>query len=358
MYFMIDEYTCRVYVTDQPRPPTPAHRPEVPNMASKNAFSYGTGQLFHFPPLAPPKGGLVIVGLDTKDVAGSHGLWRADAQDPAPQYLIDSIRKHGVLQPGKARKIDEDVAEVVMGRDRTKACRWLIENEGLDIKMPMLVWPKHATLAEMIGSANAENSARKNESLIAQAEGVYAQLKAEGYGNGSDEDAIKAVSVSTGRSAQRILNLLAFRADSALVKAYEKGTVKGEALMAIATLDDPDARAKELERVIKDPSSATIIEVRERVSYKKAEAKAAKAASAPPAKANTRKPAASKPPKEKGGRGISKNLARRLVKFEMGLVPTERHLEQDLIKLLRVVAGESDATIVPGMSAALKAAFE
>jgi len=201
-------------------------------MASKNAFVHGTGQLFLFPPKK-----LIIIGLDTDDVLGKHPLWRADAKAPPPDSLVDSIRRHGVLTPGRCRKVDDETAEVIFGRDRTKACR-VLEAEGLDIKMPMLTWPKGTSLADIIGAVNAENSARKTDSLITQAHGVFMQMQAEGVGSGADElECAKKVSASTGMSVQRIRNLLAFREDDQLVRAVklgEDGTVSVTLVKGVA----------------------------------------------------------------------------------------------------------------------------
>lgn len=362
-------------------------------MAGKNSFTHGVGQHFRFPPEAPPVGGLIIIGHDlgpdgTKAVNGSHELWRADADLPPPKNLVDSIRKHGVLAPGRARKIDENTAEVVLGRDRTKACR-ILKAEGMEITMPMLVWPKGSSIGEIIGAINAENFARKTESVISQAEHVWMQLKAEGYFDGNVDDALKATSISTGMSTQRLRQLLTFREDQALVKAVQKsemgkeGGLRGEAALALATIEDPIKRGKELEHIIAHPEHATVVEVRERVSFVKhaekadknakkeaekaakdaekaekaaakeaeraAKGKPAKKAKAKPAK----KPSKKKPDPDAKGPGLSNALCKRLAEDQMKLGADERDLDQLVIKALKVVAKQAALNTLPGLTKAL-----
>lgn len=342
---------------------------------SKNAFVHLTGQLFRFPSRK-----LVVVGLDPSPLAvtrpdgtdvpagtiavkGSHDLWRADCRDPAPQYLIESARAHGILQPGKARKLDEEYAEVVMGRDRTKTVRVLNDEGNLwgtqaEILMPMMVWPKNATISEMIGAANTENSARKKESLLAQAEGAYAQYMAHMNEGATESDALKSVSVSTGSSVQRVKNLLEWRSNSALVKAYTSGTVGGEALLAIATLP-ADKQETELAKEISHPS--TIVEIRERVSYAKAAAKASAPAKEPKAPSKAAQGGKSKPAKAPKARkpkkqlGMSKALMAKIAENEMALAPADRNLDLLVLKAFKVAAGVAEPSTLPGCTAALKA---
>lgn len=317
--------------------------------SSKNAFIHSTIQMFRF-----PADKLVIIGRDTKDSLGTHDLWRADANEDPPKSMVDSIRRHGVQVPIKVRKIDDETAEVVMGRDRTKAVRWLVENEyGGDyskLLIPAMVWPKGTSSADIIGAANAENYSRKTESLTAQATHVKMQLKAEGYFDGVDAAVcIKAVSASTGFSEQRIRNLISYLDDQDLVKAVDSDKIRGEAALAIATLEDKDQRASALKTAIENPDAATVAEVRERVSLTKHANKTKK-----------KKAAAATGKKTRAGKrddkspGLSKPLMAKLVEAQMKKKTDERDLDQLVIKAFKAASGEATPDIVPGLLAALR----
>ncbi len=351
-------------------------------MAHNSAFIHGKIEGFKFPPHK-----LVIIGHDTPHVRGGHELWRADCKDPPPSSLVDSIRKHRVLQPGKCRKIDEETAEVVMGRDRTKACRVLVDS-GMDIYMPMIVYPKNTPIADIIGGANAENFARKTEKLTAQIEHLHMQLLAEGYEDGKEVDAVKAVAVSTGVSIQRIRIMMAFRGDAALVRAVDDDKLHGEAALAIATLPEGQ-RQEEIDLCIARPDLATIAQVRERISHKKHNAKdaatagavaadeaavalasvangptghldgaatAALAAASPARTKTSATKAGTKavPAKEDGYPGLSKPAMKRAVSDQMALAPDARDLSPEVLACLKAFSGLGPPGLVPGLKKVMK----
>ncbi len=317
-----------------------------------HALSHKRAEHFLIPPSK-----LIVIGYDTKHVQGEHPLWRADCKHEPEPAFVDSCRKHGIIQPIRARKlpksdaIDSDhlkldegeYAEVVVGRERVKAAR-KIEAEGQTILVPTMLWPAGTPLADIIGVANSENYHRKTESLESIVEHVHMQLKAEGYFDGAPEsDALKAVGVSTGFSVQRIRNYLAFREDERLVRAVRSGKLRGEAALAIATLPE-DKRAEQIEAAIANPDTGTIEQVRERVRY-------AKAANAPTPKVHN---GASKKEPTEAAPGISKPLQKRLVTSQADLAPDER-LDPLVLKTLRVCAGLAAPSTVPGLTKALKA---
>lgn len=348
-----------------------------------HALTHKRAEHFLMPPMS-----LLIIGLDTDDVAGSHPLWRADAKDSVPDArFIDSIRKHGIIQPVRARKIstdNKDTAEVIVGRERVKAAR-LLEAEGMTITVPTLLWPMGTPDSEIIGAANAENYQRKTESVVLQAEHVAMQLRANGYFDGIDEnECLKSVSVSTGMGVQRIRNLLAFREDSRLTQAVMaqingQPGIGGEAALAIATLPKEE-REKQLAIILADPSKGTIVEVRERVAYTRAAAKAAKevhnGVALTDGKANgaaeKSKKAENKSEKSKktGNKsdditdksdksdgpalGLSKPLQKRIVAAQMALPAGERDVDQLVLKVLKVTAGLAAPSSVPGLAKVLR----
>ncbi len=362
----------------------------------------------HF--LVPPHK-LLIVGLDTEHVAGEHPLWRADVKSTPDAAFVASVRKHGIIQPIRARKTskdDNDMPEVVVGRERTKAAR-IIEAEGTSILVPCLLWSMGTPDAEIIGVANAENFQRKVESAVLQAEHVHMQLRALGFYDGAEEiDCLKNVSVSTGMSVQRLRNLLAFRGDGRLVAAVTAGQVGAEAALALATLE-PEDRAAQLEVIMADPSTGTVVEVRERVAYIKAAAKASVKASRKvhngftPSADNdadlaldrdadldaedshldesdteedtddadtedestgedTNEFSADDKPRKKAKKkkssepalGMSKSLMKRIVTKQMSVGAESRTIDVLVLKTLRAAAGLAAPSTVPGLAKALR----
>ncbi len=342
---------------------------------SKQAMEHQTGTLFR---MTPGKEHLLIIGYDTKD-GPEHALWRADVGAAPKDDLVASVTKHGVITPIRAQKINETQAMVVVGRDRVKAAR-VAEKNGVDIKIPVLLYPPTATIKEIIGVANAENYARKTESLLAQAEHLHKQMVAEGLNDGVDElTCAKAVAASTGLSVQRIRNIIDFRNDDSLVRAVKGEKIAGETALALATIKDEAKRHKALKDALDDPT-ATVALMRERVSYMKHEEKAAQreAAASAPAAVDTApsKLAALPEGKGKDGKkgktpskkptkpakaaelefypGLSKSLARRVVEHQLALEPKERVLDESAIKMLKIVAGLIKPDTLVGFKAVLK----
>jgi len=318
-----------------------------------HALSHKRAEHFLIPPA-----NLVIIGFDTKHVQGEHPLWRADCKNEANADLVNSIRKHGIIQPIRARKLPksdaiesehlslsgDEYAEVVVGRERVKAAR-VLADEGLNILVPALLWPVGAPVGEIIGAANAENYQRKTEGVVAVAEHVYMQLRAEGYFDGNERDALKGVAVSTGFSVQRIRNLLAFREDERLVREVRACHIGGEAALAIATLPEKE-RGEQLAKVLADPTNATIEQVRERVRYAKA--------AIPDGKTNGKNGHVGTKEGGVSSLGISKPLQKRIVEAQSALSSNER-LDPLVIKTLKVCAGLASPSTVPGLTKALKA---
>lgn len=322
-----------------------------------------------------PSTKLIVIGHDTDHVQGSHPLWRADCDSKPEKAFVDSIRKHGFIQPVRARKLpnplvlkdgtkieanDSDYAEVVVGRERVKSGR-ILDADGDPRPVPVILYPANTPIAEIIGAGNAENSQRKIESVITQAEGVFSQMRALGYGDGGDELACaKEVSVSTGMSVQRIRNLLEFRSDEKLVKAVRakengRAGLNGEAALAIATLPQ-DKRESEIEKIIKDPSLGTTAQVRERVSIVKASVRASA-----PAKTGKKDGKSAKNPKNKNKKkpkkvsiGLSKALMQRIAESQMDLAPDDRDLDDLIIKAFKVAAGIAEPATVGGLMKAFK----
>jgi ParB-like chromosome segregation protein Spo0J len=339
--------------------------------AFASAAGISRGDLWFFPPTKPTKdlGGLIIIGLDTKDVRGSHRLWREDCREAAPEGLVASIRKHGVLQPIRARKIeknDNDRAEVVVGRDRTKAAR-VIAGEGVSIKIPVMLFSHDATDEEIIGAANAENYQRKTENLRHQSEHLFMQATAAGHP--ANPDALPMVATSTGVSTQRLKTMFAFRANKALVAAYDAGTIKGEVALALVSLPD-EQLAKELARIAADPTAGTVAEVRERVSYQKRNATVTFSAMQDPEPDTTESPTGRldvptkptaqniKPPKAPKAPdahpGLGKHLQKRVIDDQMDIPADERDLDALVLKTLKVCAGLAAPNTIPGFAKALK----
>lgn len=319
----------------------PKNKPAADGKIHKFALDHKRSEMFLLPPRK-----CIIIGKDTPHKQ-DHELWRADVKNPPPDYLINSIRKHGVLQPIRARKIEGnfDEVEVVMGRDRVKSAR-VVEDGGQPVLVPVILYRAGTPISEIIGAANAENFARKTESLISQAEHVWMQLRAEGYFDGADEaECIKNVSVSTGFSAQRIKNLLAFREDDKLVKAVKlgldgkEGGIKGEAAYSLAQLPAGPEREAEFKKVLANPN-ATVVEVRENVSRRKNKIKATK----------------------KGKKaddvavGFSKHSMRKMVMDQNEKRKEGKNDVDDLvIKVMEVLTGEAPPTAVKGFTKAMRA---
>lgn len=326
--------------------PKKSKEPKEAKGVSKGDFVHKTGTLYHFPGKK-----LVIVGLDTPHVMGAHPLWRADAKNAPSQALVDAIRKHGVLQPGRCRKIDDETAEVVMGRDRVKSVR-ILNDEGIKITMPMLTWPAGTPIAEIIGAANAENYQRKHETMLEQVEHVWMELVASGFTQGREKEALAETSVSTGFSPQRLRYMVQLRGDEKVCDAIRESKIGDEIGMALASIGDRDVRHKQLEEALKNPDITTS-EMRERVGYAKQAAKAKK-----PTKGG--KKAKASPKKDKDGDdkgkfpGIGKALAKRIIESQMALPADERNLDQLVIKAMKAQAGIAPPTVCPGMAAALK----
>ena len=215
---------------------------------------------------------LIVIGHDTDD-GPEHELYRHDVRDPVDPALTASIRKHGVMQPIRARrcKADPSKAEVIMGRSR---CKGVDDITDVAIKIPVMLWPAGATVAEIIGAANAENHIRKTESVIATADHAFAQLRAEG--GAEAKGAINSVAVDLGITPARVRSLLKLREAADVVAALKSGAIKGEAALALATLPD-EQRAVELAAAIE--GKATLVEVRDNVV--KARAKATGKTTAP-----------------------------------------------------------------------------
>lgn len=58
-------------------------------------------------------------------------------ETPLDMDLVDSIRRNGVLQPIVVRK-DGNQYQVIAGRNRVRACRFLRENEESDVRVPCI----------------------------------------------------------------------------------------------------------------------------------------------------------------------------------------------------------------------------
>lgn len=334
-----------------------------------HAFVHKRAEHFLFPPDK-----LIVVGYDTEHVQGSHPLWRADAKSKPADAFVDSIRKHGFLQPVRARKLpkgtdlhlkgdldgvivtdtqNDEYAEIVVGRERVKAGR-ILAAEGQKVLVPVILWPAGTSLAEIIGAANAENFQRKTEGTITAAEHVWMQLRAEGYFDGADEkEALKSAATSTGFSVQRIKALLAFREDKQLVdlvRAKQKGKegLNGEAAIAIAGLP-PEERAAEVERILANPALGTVAQVRERVSHKKNGTTSDKSASGG---AGGKK---GKGQKKNGVTiGLSKALMQRIVETQMSKAPDDRAIDDLVLKSFKVASGMAEPSTVGGLVKALK----
>lgn len=211
---------------------------------------------------------LIVIGHDTDD-GPEHELYRADVRDPVDESLAPSIRKHGVIQPIRARrcKSDSSRAEVIVGRSRVRAVEAIAKDGGPSIKIPVMLWPAGATLAEIVGVANAENHVRKTESILVTADHAHAQLRAEG--GAEVKGAINSVAVDLGISPARVRSLLKLREAPDVIAALKASAIKGEVALTLATLPD-EQRAVELAIAIEGKS--TIVEVRENVAKVKAKA--------------------------------------------------------------------------------------
>ena len=349
-----------------------------------HTFVHKRAEHFLFPPDK-----LIVVGYDTEHVQGAHPLWRADAQKKPEPAFVDSVRKHGFLQPVRARKLpkgtdlhlrgdldgivvtdaqNDEYAEIVVGRERVKAGRLLVA-EGQKVLVPVILWPAGTSLAEIIGAANAENYQRKTEGLITQAEHVCMQLRAEGYFDGADEkEALKSVSASTGFSVQRIRNLLAFREDKQLVesvraKAKGKPGLNGEAALAIATLP-PEQRAAEVEKILANPELGTVAQVRERVSHKKngtadgghSNGGHSNGGTADGGTASEKSVSKTRKGAKKNGHtiGLSKALMQRIVTAQMAKPSDDRALDDLVLKSFKVASGVAEPSTIGGLLRALK----
>lgn len=111
----------------------------------------------------------------------THPLYDPRVHDPVDMQLVASIRRRGCDQPilvrkngVKKNKKKTPIVEVMAGRDRVKAARWLNENEKLGLKVPVQF--KSGETADHVLAALGEN-AKRRESIKSKATKIAAALK-------------------------------------------------------------------------------------------------------------------------------------------------------------------------------------
>lgn len=285
-------------------------------MASKTAFEQERGTFFKFPP-----NDLIIIGLDTDDGA-EHALWRADVKEPIPPTFVDSIRKHGVLQPIRVRRIEGDsmCGEVVVGRSRVRAAR-VVAKDGPPVLVPAVVFPSSATLAEIVGAANAENHQRKTENIESACEHAHLQLVQLG-GDDSNPRVIKEIAGDFGWAPDRLRALLAYRGAADVRAAFCAGEIGQETALRLAPL--PTAQRAPLLKEAMEQGLAQE-EVRERI-------------------ARVRSPAG-----DEKQLAFSAKTLRKLAALEDTTLP------HDVVAFLKVATGKGKPSSVSGLKQAMRA---
>lgn len=320
----------------------------------------------------------LIRGYDTSD-GMEHALVRSDVGGPAKPEMVGSFRKHGQIQPCRARKLPESdpmfakgfVCEIGVGRERCKVGRVLIDENPkflLDVKL----YPVGTTDAELLGIANAENHHRKVESFSTKVEHMFQQFRMEG----GDDAAIQSVAVDFDVSPLHVRQCLAFRGAADVRTAHEAGKIGDAVALTLASLPD-GIRATELAAALASDGS-TVEVVRERSNRAKKVAKAAEADLAAAAAvmpgdepatdavssptfeqitngtaAAARKASTAPKPATKSGADVAISLSKGTISRLAGLEKST--LSTEVRAFLDVLAGKQPPTTVDGLPEALRA---
>lgn len=148
--------------------------------------------------------------------------------------LIDSIREAGVLQPLRGYRKGAFFC-VTDGHRRYTACKWLFENEGLDIQVSFVIESKGTNVEQRIIEMFLSNDG-KPFSVVEMAEGVKRLVN---YGWTE-----KAIALKLGKSESAINKINQLNhAPQALINLINAGTIS--ASLAIKTI-----QAKEVDELL------------------------------------------------------------------------------------------------------------
>lgn len=246
------------------------------------AFDAGHTSLYLFDPED-----LVVVGVDTKD-ASDHALWDRRALEPITDEYVENMIFLGVMQNILVAKRDGKPV-VVFGRRRTLGARLankIIRRDGDKpafvekyghrevIQIKASVAPRGATDADLALMAAAENSARKEESLLNKAERV-SRILALMPPKMLEPERYRRIAEGFAVSETAVRQWLAIASAAAPVRrAVESGRISASAALKIAGAGDAAAQSAALDELLdgeEKPSSAKATKVAGKRRAKKSE---------------------------------------------------------------------------------------
>jgi ParB family chromosome partitioning protein len=222
----------------------------------KNAFDVSKSSVYNFPPEE-----LIIIGWDTED-GQEHPLWDERAKLPVDEKLVLNIMAIGkIINPISIRK-NGDKAEVVVGRQRVKACREAnkrLKKEGSEpVNVPAQLERTDENRA--MGFMISENELRRDDTPLTRAKKVQRYID---RGN-SIEDAAKIFGVTSNaiKMYQKVLDL-----EKGVQKLVEDGKMSATAAASLSDLPR-DEQKEQAEKMISE-GKATIGDVKTAVKKRK-----------------------------------------------------------------------------------------
>ncbi len=166
---------------------------------------------------------------------------RRDFDKDSLNELVDSIKKHGILQPIIVRKLDEGY-EIVAGERRWRAAR----EAGLNT-VPALV--KELNQVEMSQIALIENIQREDLNSIEEAI-AYRNLS-EKYKLTQDE-----ISQAVGKSRSYIANIMRLlKLDDEIIKLISEGIITSGHGRTLLSVEDRDVRLQASQTIVENSLS-------------------------------------------------------------------------------------------------------
>jgi len=187
-----------------------------------------------------------ITEIETSKIIPNHEQPRVDFDAEKMRYLIDSIARNGVLQPIIVRSTDRGF-EIVAGERRWKAAMQL----GLK-KIPVII--KEVSDEKLLELALIENIQREDLNPIEKAK-AYSKLMHDFHLTQEQAAARVGEERSTLANTIRLLEL-----DETIQEQIAKGRISAGHAKAILSIEDPAARQKLAQRIIKEDLSVRATE--------------------------------------------------------------------------------------------------
>jgi ParB family chromosome partitioning protein len=293
-------------------------------MSGKHAFNAKRKDVFLFDP-----NDLTVIGHDT-DNGPDHPLYDARAKLPVDEKLVLNIMALGkVLEPISVRK-NGDVAEVVWGRQRVKACREAnkrLKAQGSEpVFVPAMV--ERAEDGQVMGLMISENEIRQEDSPMTRVRKIQRYID-----HGHTEDEAAVIFGLTKQSIKMQLSLLDL--DKSVQKMIESGRISATAATSFAALPREE-QIKEAEKLVSS-GNTTVNDVKTAVKktrVKRSGGDAAEVIQAP-----------------------SKRIIKRLLKLN-SMYEEKDQLNADFVKGIRFAIGDLPAASTKGLTAMIAAASE